>query len=180
MLDPFAAAVGIGLLGSLIACPAVAYSLGLLPPGWRRPAEWLLVVGAVVVAILAGSLSLGPAAGVYLLAALPGLVAYLAARTLLASALVSLAPVYFVIGELTREWPTYKPEIAIDRVVSLQPAWVFVYGSLYVFVVILPLLVVRQSALARRAMQAYLTVMIVAYVGFLLYPTTAPRPARVT
>jgi len=39
---------------------------------------------------------------VYVLAALPGLVAFLAWRTLLASALVSLAPLYFVIGDLTR------------------------------------------------------------------------------
>jgi membrane-associated phospholipid phosphatase len=179
MDDPFAAAVGIGLLGSLIAGPAVAYSVQLLPEAWRRTTEWILVVGAVLVAVLAGTLSQGPAAGVYLLAALPGIVAYLAARTLFASALVSLAPVYFVIGELTRDWPTYKPEVALDRAVSLQPAWVIVYGSLYVFVVILPLLVVRGQALARRAMQAYLMVMIAAYVGFVLYPTTAPRPDRV-
>jgi len=116
---------------------------------------------------------------VYLLAALPGLVAFLAWRTLLASTLVSLAPLYFVIGELTRGWPTYAPDVALDRALSLQPTWMLVYGSLYVFVVVLPLLVVRQQELFRRAMQAYLMVMIVSYVGFLLYPTAAPRPAQV-
>jgi membrane-associated phospholipid phosphatase len=179
MLDPWVTAVGIGLLGSLAAGPAVAYSLHLVPQEWRRTTEWLLIVGAVLVAVLAGQLSRGPAAGVYLLAALPGIVAYLAARTLLATALVSLAPVYFVIGELTRSWPTYRPELALDRAVPLQPAWMFVYGSLYVFVVILPLLVVRQQELARRAMRAYLTVMITAYIGFLLFPTLAPRPEDV-
>ena len=179
MVDAFVAAVGIGFLGSLIAGPAIAYSLRLVPETWRRTSEWLLVAGAVLVAVLAGSLSMGPAAGVYLLAALPGIVAYLAARTLLASALVSLAPVYFVIGELTRDWPTHKPEVALDSAVSLQPSWMLVYGSLYVFVVILPLLVVRDRALARRAMQAYLMVMLAAYAGFLVYPTAAPRPDRV-
>jgi membrane-associated phospholipid phosphatase len=51
-----------------------------------------------------------------------------------------------------------------------------VYGSLYVFIGILPLMVVRQRELFRRAMQAYLTVMLVAYAGFLAYPTAAPRP----
>ena len=181
MLDPLAAAVGIGLLGPVVAGPAVAYGLQLLPQRWRRTTEWLLIGGAVVVAVLADLLSDGPVGGVlvYVLAALPGLIAFLAWRTLLASTLVSLAPIYFVIGALTRGRSTYAPEIALDRALSLQPAWMLVYGSLYVFVVILPLLVVRQQELIRRAMQAYLMVMIVAYVGFLLYPTAAPRPAHV-
>jgi membrane-associated phospholipid phosphatase len=116
---------------------------------------------------------------VYVLAALPGLVAFLAWRTLVASTLVSLAPLYFVIGALTRGRPTYVPDIALDHAVPLAPAWMLVYGSLYVFVVLMPVLVVRQPALFRRAMQAYLTVMLVAYVGFVLYPTVAPRPDAV-
>ena len=175
-LDPIVAAIGIGFLGSVVAGPAVAYGLELLPQRWRRTTEWLLIVGAVVVAVLVHLL---PEVFVYVLAALPGLVAFLAFRTLLASALVSLAPLYFVIGDLTRGQPTYVPEVALDRAVSLQPAWMIVYGSLYVFAVLLPLLVVRQQELFRRAMQAYLMVMIVSYVGFLLYPTAAPRPAEV-
>lgn len=180
MLDPLVAAVGIGLLGSVVAGPAVAYGLQFLPQRWRRTTEWLLVAGAAAVALL-GGLWKGPGQGVfvYLLAALPGIVAFLAWRTVLASALVSLAPVYFVIGELTRGRSTYAPEVALDRALSLQPTWMLVYGSLYVFVVLLPLLVVRQQELFRRAMQAYLMVMIVSYVGFLLYPTAAPRPAQV-
>lgn len=181
MLDPLVTAVGIGLLGSVVAGPAVAYGLASLPQRWRKTTEWLLILGAVVVALFAGPLLRSPVGGVfvYVLAALPGLVAFLAFRTLLASALVSLAPLYFVIGELTRDRPAYAPEVALDRALSLQPGWMFVYGSLYVFVVLLPLLVVRQQELFRRAMQAYLTVMIVSYVGFLLYPTVAPRPADV-
>ena len=55
-----------------------------------------------------------------------------------------------------------------------------VYGSLYVFILLLPVLVVRQHELFRRGLQAYLMVMLVAYVGFLLYPTAAPRPAEVS
>lgn len=181
MRDPLFAAVGIGLLGSAVAGPAVAYGLQLLPQRWRRTTEWLLIAGAAVVAVLADLLSEGPVGGVfvYVLAALPGLVAFLAWRTLLASTLVSLAPLYFVIGALTQGRSTHTPEIALDRALSLQPAWMLVYGSLYVFAVLLPLLVVRQQALLRRAMQAYLMVMIVSYVGFVLYPTAAPRPAHV-
>jgi membrane-associated phospholipid phosphatase len=180
--DPFAVAVTIGLLGAIVAGPAVAYGIELVPQRRRKTAEWLLILCALAAAVLlANAPVIGPSgfAYVYALAALPGLVAYLAFRTLLASALVSLAPLYFVIGELTRNWPAYAPAIAWDRAVSLQPAWMLVYGSLYVFVVIMPLLVVREPGLLRRAMQAYLSVMVVSYVGFLLWPTAAPRPADV-
>lgn len=182
MLDGFAIAVGIGLLGSLAAGPAVAYGLARLPQQHQKRAEWLLVGGAVAVALLSSLLLKSPVGGVfvYVLAALPGVVAFLAFRTLLASALVSLAPMYFVIGELTRDRPTYTPELALDRLFPVQPAWMIVYGSLYVFVVLLPVLVVRDRELFRRAMQAYLTVMVVSYLGFLLYPTQAPRPEQVT
>jgi membrane-associated phospholipid phosphatase len=53
-----------------------------------------------------------------------------------------------------------------------------VYGSLSVFV-LLPLLVVRDQQLFRRVLQAWVTVVIVAYVGFLVCPTVAPRPDKV-
>ncbi len=128
MLDPLVVAVGIGCLGSVVAGPAVAYGLRLFPQRRRRTAEWLLIAGAVAVALLADVVLKSPAGGVfvYVLAALPGLVAFQAFRTLVASTLVSLAPLYFVIGELTRGQPTYAPEVALDRVVSLQPAWMLV------------------------------------------------------
>jgi len=181
VLDPLAAAVGIGLVGSVVAGPAVAYGLEYLPQRWRRTTEWLLIGGAVVIAVLADLLSEGPVGGVfvYVLAALPGLIAFLAWRTLLASTFVSLAPLYFVIALLTRGRPTHAPEIALDRAFAVQPAWMLVYASLYVFVVLLPVLVVRQQELFRRALKGYLMVMLVAYAGFLLYPTTGPRPDHV-
>ncbi len=181
MLDPLLTAVAIGLLGSVAAGPAVAYGLRWVPQRWRRTTEWLLIAAAVLVAVVADLWSEGPVGGavIYVLAVLPGLIAFLAWRTLLASTFVSLAPLYFVIAVLTRGRSTYSPEVALDRAVSLQPAWMLVYGSLYVFVVLLPVLVVRQQALFRRVIQGYLMVMIVAYVGFLLYPTAAPRPEEV-
>jgi membrane-associated phospholipid phosphatase len=179
--DPLAAAAGIGLLASAVAGPAVAYGLQLLPQEWRRPAEWLLIAGALGVAAVVARMSDGRVGGLLIcvVAALPGLIALLFWRSLLASTLVSLAPLYFVIGELTRGRPTHAPAIWLDRALPLRPEWMLVYGSLYVFIVILPLLVIRQPQLRRRAMQAFLMVMIVSYVGFLLYPTAAPRPAEV-
>ena len=74
-----------------MAGPAVAYGLQLLPKRWRRTTEWLLIAGAVVVAVLADLL---PLVFVYVLAALPGFVAFLVLRPLVASTFVSLLPVY--------------------------------------------------------------------------------------
>jgi membrane-associated phospholipid phosphatase len=181
LLHPLAVGIAIGLLGSAVAGPALVYGLERLPPRFRRRTVWFLLAGAVVFSLLADFLSEGPAGVmlVYALAALPGVIAYLAFRTLVASTLVTLLPGYFVIGEMTRGWSTHAPEVALDRAISLQPAWVIVYGSLYVFVVFMPLLVVRQIELFRRAMKGYLLVMILAYAGFLLYPVVAPRPDQV-
>lgn len=175
-------AVAIGLIGSVVAGPAVAYGLQLLPQEWRRTAEWLLIVAAVLTAVVADLAAEGPVSGlvVYVIAILPGLLTYLAFRTLVASTFVSLAPFYFVIGQLTRNRTTYLPEIALDRAVPVEPAWLLVYASLYIFVIVLPVLVVRQRELFRRGLQGYLTVMLVAYAGFLLFPTAAPRPQEVS
>lgn len=181
MLDQTVVTIGIGLLASVVAGKALVHGVELLPRRWRRTTEWLLVIGAAVAAIVGDFLSDGPGAQgvfVFLIAALPGTVAYLAWRTVFASALVSLLPVYFAIAEINRGRTLHMPAIAVDRALSLRPSWMIVYGSLYVFV-LLPLLVVRDQQLFRRALQAWVTVLIVAYVGFLVYPTVAPRPARV-
>ena len=181
MSDPIAFAIGFGLIGSVAAGPAMAYFLQRLPLQWRRKAEWLLIAGALGVAVVAALLPQAQQgmAFWYVVSALPGFIAFLASRTLLASAIVSLLPLYFVIGALTRGWPTYTPALALDQLLGVQPEWMLVYGSLYVFVVLLPMLVVRERDLARRSMRAYLMVMLVSYAGFLIYPTMAPRPADV-
>lgn len=148
----------------------------------RRRVEWAFILGALVLAVAADLISPGPGGSgvvVYVIAALPVALAYVAFRTWLAAAVVALAPLYFVIGIWTREWPVYRPEIALDRAVPLQPAWMLVYGSLYVFAFLLPIAVVRQPRLFRQALKALLAVMIGAYAGFLLLPTAAPRPDAV-
>jgi membrane-associated phospholipid phosphatase len=61
----------------------------------------------------------------------------------------------------------------------VQPAWALVYGALYLFLILLPVFVVRQEEQIRRTVMAYLSVWITAYVCFLLYPTIAPRPDEV-
>ena len=110
----------------------------------------------------------------YCLAALPALLTAVVFRSLLAGAAVALAPMYFVIGFGLRGLPAHSPMLGLDRAWPLQPAWMLVYGSLYIFVVILPLVVIRDRQLGERTLRAYIAVMVVAYAGFLVYPTAAP------
>ena len=93
--------------------------------------------------------------------------------------LVSLVPFYLVIAGRARGGALYAPEVAWDRVLPLAPTWALIYGALYAFLILLPVIVVQQKEMIRRTVWAYLTVWSVAYACFLLYPTVAPRPARV-
>src|SRR3989442_76596 len=54
-------------------------------------------------------------------------------------------PFYIFIAELMPGRTLHVPELALDRVVPLQPTWALVYGSLYLFVIMLPVFVVRQE-----------------------------------
>jgi membrane-associated phospholipid phosphatase len=93
--------------------------------------------------------------------------------------LVALVPLYIFLPELARPETRYIPELALDRAIPLMPIWALVYGALYVFLILLPIFVVRQEAQIRRTVFAYLLIWITAYVFFVVYPTEAPRPARV-
>ena len=178
MTDPLVVAASVGVVGAMAGGPSIAYAVGRLPAASRRAAEWALIIGAGAIAAAMGLWpeAFGGIGFVCLLATLPGLVAYLAWRTLFAPALVSLAPFYFVIGELTRGRTAHMPAMALDQAIPVVPAWMLVYGSLYVAGFILPLLVVRDPPLVRRTLQALLGVMLVSYLGFLVYPTSGPRP----
>lgn len=95
-------------------------------------------------------------------------------------ALVSLVPFYLFLAERAKEGTTlYVPEMPLDRALPLQPTWALVYGPLYLFLILLPVLVVRQNEQIRRTLFAYLAVWLVAYLSFVLYPTTASRPDKV-
>ena len=93
--------------------------------------------------------------------------------------LVLLVPCYIFIAEMMPERTLHSPEVGLDRALPLQPAWALVYGSLSLFLILLPVFVVRQPEQIRRTVLAYLTIWITAYVCFFIYPTQAPRPAEV-
>lgn len=90
--------------------------------------------------------------------------------------LALLIPGYHVIASINRERNLSTPELALDRAIPLEPAWMLAYGSIWLFA-FLPVFVVRQPELTRRAMYAFITVVSVAYAGFLFYPTILPRAA---
>jgi membrane-associated phospholipid phosphatase len=94
-------------------------------------------------------------------------------------AFVSLIPLYIFIAEAVRGRTLHVPELPLDRLVPLQPAWALVYGALYLFVILLPVFLVCREEHIRRTVFAYLMVWITSYVCFLVYPTMAPRPAEV-
>lgn len=93
--------------------------------------------------------------------------------------LVSLVPFYLVIADRARAGAAHAPALAFDRLLPLTPAWALVYGALYGFLIVLPVFVIQQEELIRRAVWAYLTVWTMAYISFLWYPTVAPRPNTV-
>ncbi len=156
---------------------ALLHGLEVIPQRWRRTAIWILVGVAVVSALTA---ELWPEGRVkegrflFLLGVLPGAFAFVIWRTALASALVSLVPLYFGVGAQTLGRPLHMPAVALDHALPVEPGWMYVYGSLLVFV-LLPLLVVRQEQLMRRAMQAYVMVLTIAYIGFVAYPVVPER-----
>jgi membrane-associated phospholipid phosphatase len=94
-------------------------------------------------------------------------------------ALVMLVPFYIFIGEMMPGRTLHIPALAFDRALPLRPTWALVYGTLYLFLIVLPVFVVRQEEQIRRTVFAYLTIWISAYVIFLAYPTMASRPAEV-
>jgi membrane-associated phospholipid phosphatase len=94
-------------------------------------------------------------------------------------ALMLLVPCYLLIANRAAVGTVYAPELPWDRAVPLQPTWALIYGALYLFLIVLPVLVVRDPAHIRRTFWAYLAVWITAYVCFLVYPTVAPRPPEV-
>ena len=169
-------------MASAVGGRAVVFGLDSLTEQRRRTAEWAFTLAAAAVAI-AAALWLdrpgAPAALAFVVAALPGILAYLAWRTVVASALVSMLPLYFAIAEFARGGTRHAPATALDLALAVQPAWTLVYASLCLSV-LLPLLVVRERRLLRRTMLALLAVMSIGYIGFLVYPTIGPRPAAVT
>jgi membrane-associated phospholipid phosphatase len=96
-------------------------------------------------------------------------------------ALVALIPFYILLPAYFPPDARYVPELALDRAIPLVPSWSLVYGALYLFLILLPVFIVRDEEGIRSTVRAYLLVWLTAYAFFfVIYPTEAPRPDRVT
>lgn len=94
--------------------------------------------------------------------------------------LVAMIPFYILIPEFFPPRTRHVPDLALDRALPLIPSFAIVYGALYLFLILLPIFVVRQDELIQRTVYAYLLIWITAYIFFFaVYPTAAPRPAKV-
>jgi membrane-associated phospholipid phosphatase len=93
-------------------------------------------------------------------------------------ALFAIVPLYLVIGEaVVPGRALHVPEIALDRAMTIEPAWSLVYLSLFL-AVLLPAFVIHQQELVRRTINAFIHAWVVALACFVLYPTVGPRPPR--
>ena len=64
---------------------------------------------------------------------------------------------------------------AIDRAVSFDPRWVWVYQSVYLLIAVIPWAVTSRPQLERYA-RGFLALSLVAFACFLLFPVAGPRP----
>ena len=92
-----------------------------------------------------------------------------------ALALALVIPGYPLISAINRGRTPNMPELAIDRGIEIAPAWMLVYGSVFLFA-FLPAFVVRGRELTRRVLWSYILVEFLAFAGYLAYPTELPRP----
>ena len=91
--------------------------------------------------------------------------------------LVALVPLYiFIPAVLLPGRMLYKPALPLDELLPVWPSWVFVYAALYLFLIVLPVLAVREDEHIRRTVLAYLFVWVTAYLCFVAFPTLASRP----
>ena len=93
--------------------------------------------------------------------------------------LMGMVPAYIFIASEVRGGPVHRPAIGLDAAIPVWPVWAIIYGALYLWLILMPVFVVREEAHVRRTFWAYLSVWIVAYVVFFAYPTGAPRPKSV-
>jgi membrane-associated phospholipid phosphatase len=97
-------------------------------------------------------------------------------KTALSVALTLLFCVpYFTLQRVTLFPVRTLDMTAIDRAVSFDPRWVWVYQSVYLLIAIIPWAVTSRPQLERYA-RGFLALSLVAFACFLFFPIAGPRP----
>ena len=82
---------------------------------------------------------------------------------------------YFLPQWIAWRTPLRLPMTVVDRIVPFAPRWVYVYVSMYVMLLIPPLLTIRGEALRRYTIGAMI-MFVGAAVIFVVWPVEYPRP----
>ena len=83
---------------------------------------------------------------------------------------------YFPLSQAAANGPSHDISLPVDHALALTPMWIFVYAGI-VHMALLPLTVIADRRLFRRAAIAYLCAETIAFVVFLTYPVQmALRP----
>jgi membrane-associated phospholipid phosphatase len=86
---------------------------------------------------------------------------------------------YFLVAHITEAQATHTlPTFAWERNIPLRPEFVFIYLTIYP-TFLLPFLFIHQRDFFRLFSFAYITVMCVCYLVYLVYPVSIDRPALV-
>lgn len=90
--------------------------------------------------------------------------------------LMAIVPLYLVVAGRAREVVPWRPQLGLDALVPVLPAWALIYGALYLFLILLPVIVIQDEGLLRATVRGWLALWLTSYAIFWMFPTVAPRP----
>ncbi len=82
---------------------------------------------------------------------------------------------YFWVAESRIGARKYSMIVEFDKVIPFIPEWVWIYLTVYM-IFLIPLFGLTQRKLLKLVMSSYITVMLICYIFFYLYPVEYPRP----
>ncbi|MCX7943702.1 MAG: phosphatase PAP2 family protein [Deltaproteobacteria bacterium] len=82
---------------------------------------------------------------------------------------------YFWIAESRINAEKYSMMVEFDKMIPFIPEWVWIYLTVYM-IFLIPLFGLTDRRLLKIVMSSYITVMLICYIFFYLYPVEYPRP----
>jgi len=85
---------------------------------------------------------------------------------------------YFLVGKLSLKREMHTLMLDMDRMIPFDPYFVWLYLTIYPAFLV-PFFYIDKKSLVKMVMHSYITVLILSYFVFLLYPVYYPRPQLV-
>lgn len=86
--------------------------------------------------------------------------------------------VYFWIAESRINAEKHSMLVEFDKIIPFIPEWIWIYLTIYM-IFLIPLFSLTQRKLLKLVMSSYITVMLICYVFYYIYPVEYPRPELV-